>query len=146
MKASPRAFSLVEVVMALGIVSTVMVGLLGLVAVAFGQLRQSMERTTQTQIVQSLAAEIKMLDYSALTNTNSLFRSQFPRKYDVEGQAISTGVSNTPLYEVVLDSGPSKVPGASSNQSAQQVVIKIAKSNQTNTSMCYSVWAVDNGR
>ena len=146
MKPSLRAVTLIEVVLALGISSTVMVSLLGLAGVALGQLCQSMERTTQSQIVQGLAAEIKMVDYSALTNAQSAFRSEFPRSYDVGGQAISSGVTAAPLYEVALDSGPAQVPGASSNQSAQQVVIKIAKSNQANTTKSYSVWAVDNGR
>lgn len=150
MKRSPRAFSLVEVIIALGVVSTALVGLLGLMGMAFGQLRQSIEMTTKTQIVQGIAAEVEMLDYSKLDTYRT---SKFPRFYDDEGQAQTSG-SPTALYKVELAVGPAKVPGQSSTAtaagalpSAQQLVVTF-KSNlnaqDTGTKQC--IWAINNGR
>ncbi len=55
-----RAFSLVEVVMALGIVSFAMVGLMGLLTVAIGTSKDSIDATRQTQIVQKIFAEAQL--------------------------------------------------------------------------------------
>ena len=67
---SPGAFSLVEVVMALGILAFAMTALLGAFAVGMSTDRESVEELEATHIMQTLIAERRA--NPTLTNTNLL--------------------------------------------------------------------------
>lgn len=62
-------FSLIEVVLCLGIISFAMVSLLGLMPVGLRAFRQSIDVTTQSQIAQQIMSEAQLADWSGPGNT-----------------------------------------------------------------------------
>lgn len=140
----PTAFSLVEVIMALGVVTFGMIGLVGLLATGYGVLHKSMDTSTQAQIIQGISSEARMLDYGQLTNSSSAFRSGFPRYYTAEGQKISN--QSEANYRVTLALKDSCLPGGSSSSVAQQLRILIANQRQTGARATNNVciWVVNN--
>jgi len=147
-RASSRAFSLVEVVLALGVVSFAFVSLLGLMSAGYSGLRESTATSLQSQILQGLSSEIQMLDYSVLTDGTGDFRSSFPRFYDDEGQRQDT--KESALYQVTISLAPAGIPVAGgarkTSSSARQISVKISSVNDANSWRKYNLWSVNNGR
>jgi len=106
-------FTLVEVVLALGIVSFALVSLLGLLAMGTTGLNHSIDMSVETQIIQSIDAEVVNLDYSKLGS----YGSTYPRFYDADGGILSEGQSTYAVpgnvhYAVNLSgSSPTMMPG-----------------------------------
>jgi len=63
-----QAFSLVEVAMALGVVSVVAIPLLGLLVVGFGTMQTSNAEVRSSVIAQKIVAAAQMMPYGELTN------------------------------------------------------------------------------
>lgn len=66
-----RGFSLVEVVLALGVVSVGLVGIMGLLPAGLGVFRQSVNTTTQAQIAQQIINDAQLTPYASLVNSLS---------------------------------------------------------------------------
>jgi len=65
------AFSLVEVVLSLGIVSFAFVGLLGLLPIGLNTFNNSIDATVESQIAQGVLAEVKQAKFSQLSTLNA---------------------------------------------------------------------------
>ena len=76
------AFTMVEVVMAMGIMSFAVVGIMGLLSMGLGTFRGSIDTTVQAQINQQIVSQAQLTDYSKLTN--------FTAHYDESGNLIET--------------------------------------------------------
>ncbi len=146
-----RAFTLIEVVLALGVVSTALVSLLGLMALAFTMLRESIRTTTYTQIVQSLASEVAMQDFSEIDTYYAGVGHL--RYYDDEGQTEKSAAKA--IYKAELSVKDAMVPGQTDTKpdpDAKKIVIEISsalsqgRNNPQNPPKTFSVWAVNNGR
>jgi len=61
-----KGFSLVEVVMALGIMSFALMGLVGLLPAGLSQFRQAIDLTVKAQIAQELISMVQRTDYADL--------------------------------------------------------------------------------
>lgn len=68
-----RGFSLVEVAIALGIVSFVLLALLGLFSVGLNAGKDSQLDTVQAAIVHRMLSEFRTADFDTLAETNALF-------------------------------------------------------------------------
>ena len=142
------AFSLVEVVIALGVVSFAVITLLALIPTGLSGFQQAQTSSVETQIVQQLNTELQNTPYAALFDTNSgagtntaVFGATGARFYDMEGDLTNTSSPNLPVYVATMMSYPfTNVMGGSSinltNSSrlilAQTVQINLAFHNQTN--------------
>jgi uncharacterized protein (TIGR02598 family) len=135
-------FSLIEVTISLGIASFALIALLGLVPLALGTLRQSMDVSTETQIFQQLASEANTLDFSAVTNSS--FASGFPRFYDESGARITSVQSAS--YKVALTLSTCSVPGAAAASPARRLGFQVIKLHNAGTPSSQNLWIVDNGR
>lgn len=76
-----KAFTLVETVIAMGIVAFAMLGILGMVPVGLTNFREAMSNTAESQIVQGLSNDILLTKYSDLldaygTGTNVTYYSE----------------------------------------------------------------------
>jgi hypothetical protein len=71
--AKPRsaAFSLVEVVLAVGVISFAFVAILGLLPAGLTQFRQAMDNSVGAQIAQRVILECQQTDFDTLTNTTA---------------------------------------------------------------------------
>lgn len=83
-----RAFSLVEVTLALGIISFALVALLGTMPVGLNTMRQAALQTTESQIVREVSANALMTSY-----TNYSGKSFF---YDDEGVLLTNSPAPPP--------------------------------------------------
>lgn len=116
-----EAFSLVEVVLALGIVSFGLLTLLGLMSVGMMTLHQAIQQTIETQIVQSIKSQALLTSYTSLTNnfSGAVFY------YDDEGQFLTNSTTLAPNpapanthYCVTTTLGNSAYPGSTNFSSA----------------------------
>jgi len=63
-----QAFSLVEVTIAIGVVSFSLLAIMGLVPVGLTTLRSAMDQTVESQIVQSIGSQALLTPFGQLTN------------------------------------------------------------------------------
>ncbi|MBN8709303.1 MAG: hypothetical protein BGO12_18985 [Verrucomicrobia bacterium 61-8] len=78
-----RAFSLVEVVIALGIVSFAMMGIVGLLVVGMNTFRASIDTSVQSRIAQKVIGDAVLTDFGKLEAYESYF--------DESGRQVSAG-------------------------------------------------------
>lgn len=127
-----RAFSLVEVVLALGIVSFAMVGILGMVPVGLASFRNAKNFTVESTIVQEVAGELQRAEFSSLAAANLYF--------DEQGLRVESASDPSVLYTVEvkapqpLDAGSLVAPGA-----AATVGINISKRSEPAKTSRYAV-------
>ena len=111
---SRRGFSLIEVTVALGILSFAMVGIIGLMPVGLGTMRDAIDESTTSLIARRLIGEYQQNAISEITNR------AFPvRWFDVEGQEVPT---ESAVYQAAT------TPTADSPNLAR-VVIVVTKKN-----------------
>ena len=79
---SPKAFSLVEVALALGIVSIALVPLLGLLPVGLSTFRSSIDTNVFSQVVEKLGNEAQLSEFDGVTSSGL-------RYFDEQGNEVS---------------------------------------------------------
>jgi len=125
---SPRGFSLVEVVIALGITSFALVAMLGVIPVGLQSMKDSVFVTSQAAITESLVANAQRTPWDKLDAWNGALRY-----FSVEGRPLTT--SNSAAFAVTTRLVKS-VPAASTGLPHQQlarltVEIRSLNSQQT---------------
>ena len=144
-----QGFSLVEIAIALAIVSFTGITLLGLISSGLVSIRQAMNTTAESEIVQSLTNEIILTTYS---NLSSLSNQYF--YYDVQGAPLnidttsSTAPANT-FYTARVSSTTTDLSTTTTftNLSAgvgSTVTISITKANQPNQPDTFPVIIANN--
>lgn len=129
----PRnAFSLVEAVISIGIVSFAMMGILGLVPVGLTTFRQAMNLTVESSIVQEVAGGLQRTDHANLAATNLYF--------DEQGLRVSGPSAPTRIYTVEV-AAPQPLDAASlvAPTAASTVVIKITNRTEPAVTNRHSV-------
>jgi len=108
-----QAFSLVEVTLALGIITISLVSLLGLIPGGLSSLQGSMDQTVHAQIVQKLSSEMAGSDFLNLTNQTCWF--------DGSGKYLGTAPSapQDALYSVSLTEMAPSLPGLTNTSEVQ---------------------------
>jgi uncharacterized protein (TIGR02598 family) len=141
MKSSP-GFSLVEVTLAMGLVSFSLVGLMGMLPVGLSNLREAMELQTQARIAQQLAAELQLLPFAEVSGGS--YQSSFPRHYDEEGSSVT---ATEAIYTVTADAlAAVELPGGASNPEIRRLTFGIQKKTSPNTTEAFSLVASNTGR
>ena len=144
-----EAFTLVEVVLSLGICSFALVSMMGLMAIGTTTLRQSMDYNTEATIAQQLTGEAQMLNYSYVTNQSSPYRSNFQnnRYFDVSGAELTNSPRpSSYVYVATLTVNSCTLPGASATSPVAQKLVFRISNQQSGAARSYNVWSVDNGR
>ena len=134
LRAKQHGFSLVEVAMAIGILGICMIPIMGLIPVALKTSRQSMDRSTETRMMQTVRAELLQNPFSTLSNTATFY-------FDVDGFP----QSNAGYYRVTAAVLPStSLPSTQTNAYLRTTQLFIANTvrGQTNTN---SIHLPDNG-
>ncbi len=101
------AFSLVEVCLAIGVVSFSLLAVLGLLPIGLTTMRGAMDSTIERNIVQQLTAEALQTPYARLTN---VFQADRERYFDNQGLVLS-GPANA-RYTAVISPGQTEFPGS----------------------------------
>lgn len=124
-------FSLIEVVVAIGIVAFALTALLGILPIGLNVARESAAQTSQAHILQQIASELAKVD-SGLPGY--LAQSQY---YDVDGKRLKSTENSSvvyttsftlfnPVYPGVVDSGFTDI-----NRRLGRVVVTIRKPGDT---------------
>lgn len=93
-----KAFSLVEVTLALGLVSFAFVAILGLLPTGLTSLRESMNQTVEAQILRSISSQCVVSDFNHLS-TNGLYFNDEGLPATAATSFFSVKVTtNTPIY------------------------------------------------
>jgi len=140
MKRPSKAFSLIEVMVAMGVVSVGIMSLVGLLSIGFTGLHKSVAMSSRTAIVQSLGAELKFVNYSTLKT----YAAGFPRYYDEEGNPVTS--ASAALYKATIALKAAQVPGGTAGTvNAQQVSISVSGLHDAEAAQTYCVWIANNG-
>ncbi len=90
------AFTLLETVLAIGVVSFAMVSMIGLIPSGLGTFRKAMNLTVETTIVQNVSSEILRTDYNNLGPATYY--------YNQEGCKVTSGNFGERIYTVTVNS------------------------------------------
>lgn len=120
--AAAAAFSLVEVVLSLGICSFALIALVGMIPVGLSTFREAIDTTAQSQIVQQVSSEILLTDYSNLEERTYYFDDQLTITHlQSKNLAYTAKVKILPAAEL-----PTETSGRISGRTATAVRIRIA--------------------
>ena len=117
------AFSLVEVALALGIVSFAFVGLFGLLPAGLSIFRQAMDNSVGSQIVQRLVNEAQQTDFPTLTAAATALRY-----FDEQGNEVTAANDSIYTAEVSVKA-KTKVPSATDRETESLATVKIRLAN-----------------
>lgn len=117
------AFSLVEVVLAIGIVSFAFVGLFGLLPAGLNIFRQAMDNSVGSQIVQRLVNEAQQTDFPTLTAAATVLRY-----FDEQGNEVTAANDSIYTAEVSVKA-KTKVPSATDRETESLATVKIRLAN-----------------
>ena len=129
-------FSLVEVVMAIGIIGFCMIPIMALIPVAMKTSRQSMDRNTEIRMMQSIRAELFKTPFSQLTPTTNFY-------FDVDGYPLSS--ASGAYYAVTASNLPTTtlpVTQTASHLKTSRLFIVNTARGETNS---HSIHLPDNG-
>lgn len=93
------AFSLIEVAIAMGIASFVLISLLGLMTISMSASKRSNEDTTVASLAQTVIAELKTNSFSSLSSTN------FDRYFRYDGQS-QDGSNGETYFRCYVETSP----------------------------------------
>lgn len=114
-------FSLVEVAMAMAIVSFTLVSILGLLPMGLSNFRQAMNTTVESQIVQGLTSELRLTSFQNLANGTTY--------YDADGNALTSSVGA--IYTATTTFGPVAGTSYPVNLTANADAVTIVITNKT---------------
>ena len=131
-----RGFSLVEVTLAVGVVSFALMSVIALIPTGLSSFKVAMDNSVGSQIVERIVNELQQTDFNTLCPTKSLpmVRSPYQKRYfDDQGNevTVSGGTSAKPsgsIYEAqILLTNPTSLPGdgGSSNNLATVSIILV---------------------
>jgi uncharacterized protein (TIGR02598 family) len=119
-------FTLVEVTLAIGIISFAFVTMFGLLPVGLNVSRQAMDTTIEAQIVQQMKTQALQTDFSMLDSLNNVDAQYF----DDQGKEVAANVSVfTAKYAAV--SADTKLPDGSVTRSLKTIAITVSNTKGT---------------
>ncbi|CAN5687498.1 hypothetical protein BH09VER1_BH09VER1_03700 [soil metagenome] len=142
-----RAFSLIEVVLALGVVSFAFVGIVGLMPVGLKTFRTAMEMNMQSQLSQRIAGETQRSRFDDL-KASDFSSLNFPQYFDDQGSPVASASDPNCLYTVDVASAPAqvKLPGSAvANTNILSLNFSIKKKTDSTKTNYFSVIVANTG-
>jgi uncharacterized protein (TIGR02598 family) len=135
-------FSLIEIVIAIGLAAFAIVGLIGLMPQGLTTLKQSRSDSLRAEILKSVANTAKQTDFSLISSLNG---TNF--YFDADGVLVDSS-SDDAIYKALLGTNSVSVPGSAFPLSgAIEVSVKIHRKDNTNSeSTTHTLIIPDNGR
>lgn len=97
--ATSGGFSLVEVVIAIGVIAFAFIPMVGMLPMGLNLSRQAIDTTVQAQIAQELTAEVQQTDFSRLADLGATSVAN-PYYFDDQGNKVSD--PNNAIYQAVI--------------------------------------------
>lgn len=120
--APPRAFSLIEVTIALGIAAFAFTAMLGMLPVGLSLFRDATETSVATRIVQRISGELQQADFDSLDAS-----AQTIRYFDDQGSALPSSEGAIYWTKVSIFAG-AELPGTDRQPSEDlsRIIIQVA--------------------
>ncbi|MCH2061546.1 MAG: Verru_Chthon cassette protein B [Verrucomicrobiales bacterium] len=117
-----RGFTLIETVLAIGIVATVLIALLGLLPTGSDILSEAGRSTVGARIAQQLIGEVQLAEYDDIDKFNNQ-----QRFYNDMGTELRSGGDQV-VYtaRIEIESGNPPIPGAKESEYLRRVIIKVS--------------------
>ena len=117
-------FTLIETVLAIGIVATVLIALIGLLPTGSDILSEAGRSTVGARIAQQLIGEVQLAEYDDVDSFNGQ-----QRYYDDMGTELKSQTAQV-VYtaRVEVESGNPPIPGAKESEYLRRVIIKVSNS------------------
>ena len=136
------AFTLVEIMIATGLITFSVIAVLGVLPVGLTSLRQSMNQTVEAQIVRSIAAQ------AVTTSFTNLARTSY---YEIDGQLLDS--PDGAYYTATITTAPSVFPGSQQSTTITDSLVSlnielIARQNPAaaGTTNTYSIQVANAGK
>ncbi len=142
-----KGFSLVELVIAIGIFSFATVAIIGLIPVGLNIFQKSSTSVAQTLISRNLSREIWQTDYSSILTNRPNFVKMFPRYYDHEGMQVD--LPQNAFYQVpypIKVVAPSMGGDSISNVLSLEFRVLSLRQKRSQESPLTTILVSDNGR
>lgn len=135
---SSRAFTLVEVTMALGIASFAILSMLGIMVVGLNTMRGAIDTTVQAQIVQQVVGSLKQANFSTLS-TNA-----WSWKYDDRGVVVKT--DDAKVYSASVQVANATLSGGTQNANLVKATVTISNLAEPGRPYIFSTYVANNGQ
>jgi uncharacterized protein (TIGR02598 family) len=113
-----RAFSLIEIAIALGIVAFALIPVLGVMPIGLTTLRDTVDTQVTAQIAQTIVNQAEQADYNSLASTTT------PYYFDEQGDLLNN--STNALYSAQLAvNEPTSIPGSLATSSSNLATLTI---------------------
>lgn len=114
-------FSLIEIVVALGIVSTVLVALVGMAGIGMGTMRKAADRTAETRVLEDVLGDIQLSAWDEVERLDGEVRY-----YDEQGLR-TRGAGGDVSYAARVDTegGGVDLPGAGESRYLRKVRVRV---------------------
>jgi uncharacterized protein (TIGR02598 family) len=140
---SRRAFTLVEVVLALGVTSFGLISMLGLLTVGLKTFHDTMSVTTETEIAQQMANQLELANYSSLSSQPA------STNYCFTQEGLLTNATSAVYFAKVSAPTLLTIPGGSTsstvNTNTLTFVISIWCVNSPQTTNAIAIQIANNG-
>ncbi len=113
-------FTLVEVVLALGVASFGLISMMGLLTVGLKTFHDAMSATTETEIAQQMANQLQLANYSTIKSATT------PTTYYFTQEGIQTTAANAVYYAQVAPPTVLTVPGATTATSLNTLTFVVS--------------------
>lgn len=114
-----KAFSLVEMVLALGIFTFAIISLMGLIPVALDTHKNAKDEVVMAQVLQRLAGEVLLTDPSKIEELDG-------RTYAFSAEGVETE-SNRAIFRGKIKVSSMQMPGGSNSKSLKRMELFVAK-------------------
>ena len=141
-KRAQRAFSLVEVTLAIGIVAFAFIGVFGLIPTGLNVFREAMMTSGQSQIIQKVLNDVQQTDFTTLTNSQPQMRYFDDQGNEVTGSAIGVYQVNTRITPATVMPCAGTQPAESRNTNLATATIQVAYNpgNQSLVLSAGNIW------
>ena len=116
-----RGFTLIETVLAIGIVATVLIALLGLLPTGSKILGEAGRGTVGARIAQQLIGEVQQAEFADIDTFNNK-----QRYYNDMGTELKSVGGHVYTARIEVESGNPPIPGAKESEYRRRVIIKVS--------------------
>jgi uncharacterized protein (TIGR02598 family) len=129
--ARSSAFSLIETVISLAVVSFALIGILGFIPVGLQNLRSAIDMSTRTRIVQSVTSAINETGFTNVPAWSTNY-------YDDEGNSVAV-TNSSALYEAVVNvTSSALIPGGFTSTNLMVANVAISRISTPNVAVTNS--------
>jgi uncharacterized protein (TIGR02598 family) len=120
------AFTLIETVIAIGIVSTVMVALMGLIPVGMKMMKEAGVNTVGAGIANKLLGEVQLAEFDDIQQYNGKIYWFDDMGTKLKASDEESKVNRIYTAKVEVDEENPQIPGAQTNKFLKRVVVKVS--------------------